>query len=152
MERDSLKRYLEVIYNRCYRILQNSDMAWDALQEVFALYYEACKKKDIEHPLSYLYRSSTNHCLNVLRQRKKYVPLITEVLEKNIDETRKAESRILVDSLVDEFGKDAIDLLIYRYLDKMTLKEMAAIYQISDRGMKKRLDRLETQIQKYCRG
>lgn len=152
MERTDLKRYMEVVYGRCCRILGDSDAAWDALQDVFASFYEARKERKITEPLAYLYRSSTNHCLNVLRSKKKTLPLLLEFLDSGEDSGKRVESRLMVEALLEVIGQESMDLLVYRHVDHMTYEEIAALYGMSDRGIKKRLDRLETKIRKHFQG
>ena len=70
-----LQGYIDAIYNRCYRILHDYDLAWDAVQEIMTRYCEKSKKEDIQKPLHYLYRLSTNHCIDLLRQRHRSLPM-----------------------------------------------------------------------------
>ena len=146
MERDELKRHMEVVYNRCCAILKDPDQAWDALQDVFESFYEASKKREIRQPLFYLYRSSTNHCFNMLRRQKKLLPLLTEHLEGDLGGHHTAENRLMIDALVQQFGEDTIQLFIYRHVDQMTYDEIADLVGLSDRGVKKKLARLDEKI------
>lgn len=146
MQTEAIQQYLEAIYNRCYRIVRDPDLAWDALQDVFEKYYQTCQDKDIDTPLAYLYRMSTNHCLNLLRRERKTLPFLEEWEQEGRDERSSIESKLLLDGLCQQIGQEAIDLLVYRHVDQMTLGEIAAIVGISDRGVKKKLERIEHQV------
>ncbi len=146
MEKDQLKRYMEAIYHRCLRMLSDPDLAWDALQEVFASFYEACKRKEIEQPLFYLYRSSTNHCLNVLKRQKRALPLLQEPETRTQDGSHQLESRLMVESVLQSLDQEEATLLVYRHVDQMTYDEIGALVAMTDRGVKKKLDRLERHV------
>ena len=63
-----------------------------------------------------------------------------------------SESYVGVKELLHEFGEEATMLLIFRHLDQMTLQELSVIYGITDRGVKKRLDKLEDKVRKHFSG
>jgi RNA polymerase sigma-70 factor (ECF subfamily) len=149
IEREQLSLYLEVIFLRCLRILRDDDLAQDALQEVFASFYEQAKEKTIEKPLHYLYRSSTNHCLNLLRRHRRMLLWQGEGSEIAIESS--VESGILVEEMTQALGEEAMRLMIYRYVDQMTYEEIGEIFLCSDRAIKKRLDRLQAKAQEYMR-
>lgn len=148
-QQDNLQAYMEAVYNRCFRILRDGDLAWDALQDVFEVYYQACQEKEIHQPMAYLYRMSTNRCLNMLRQSKRTLPLFDDWQGESMDGSRLAEDRLMVDALTQTFGQDVVDLLVYRYVDQMTYGEIAMVVGLSDRGVKKKLDRLESQVREH---
>ena len=60
-----------------------------------------------------------------------------------------AESMLMVEALLRQFGEEAVALLAYRYLDKMTLKELGSLYGCSHQNIDKRLRRLHHSMQKY---
>jgi|GEM_PF-688290 len=150
-EKEQLKRYIDLVYLRCHRILRSEDLAWDALQEVFANFYKAMQNKHIYDPIGYLNRSSTNHCINVLKKHKRTVLFPTEIFDlkpSKADHT-EIEFGVLLEQLSLEFGSDEIYMLVHRYVDQMTYGEIAALYQISDRGVKKKLDRLKPKLREF---
>lgn len=146
MEKDQLKRYMEAIYHRCLRMLNDPDQAWDALQDVFASFYEARKRKDITQPLFYLYRSSTNHCINLLKRQNRTLPLMQDLESFTSPERSLPEQRLMVGAVVKALGEDDVTLLVYRHVDQMTFAEIGALVSMTDRGVKKKLDRLERQV------
>ncbi len=150
MDPSLLKDYMKVIYNRCYRLLRDKDLAWDAMQEVLARYYERASKETIQKPLNYLYRISTTHCLHTLKQKDRSLPLEPEQHEKNAEPTQhRGENKLLLSKLQERFDDDEIQMLLYRHVDQMNYQEIAEIIQMSDRGVKKKLDRLEESVRKY---
>jgi len=149
IEQGHLSHYLEVIYLRCLRILRDPDLAKDAMQDVFASFYERVQEETIHKPLHYLYRASTNHCLNLLRRHRRML-LIEQIADEPFLES-SADAGILVDEMTHELGEEAMQLMIYRHVDQMTYEEIAEIFSCSDRAIKKRIDRLHTKAQDYAR-
>jgi len=150
MDNEQIKTYLRILYHRCLKILQNQDWAWDATQEIMTRYTENARRTEIREPLYYLYRASTNHCIDLLAEAKKTIPVSSSFLESlGSQNTRAAEGRLIVERLIARFGKDEIALLLHRYVDQMTYKEIATLYGKSDRGIKFKIERLEQQVQKF---
>lgn len=132
-------------------MLRDGELAWDASQEVMTRYLEASRRREIQQPLYYLYRASTNHCLDVLQQAKRSLLLPPELLELRNESTSAffTEGSLVVEQLVKRFGKEDIALLVHRYVDQMTYDEIAQIYGKSDRGINKKIARIEDKARKY---
>lgn len=152
MDRAELKRYMQVFYHRCIRLLGDPVLAMDALQETMTRYYEALERRQVTNPYYYIQRTCTNYCLDVLHKKKRLVFIEPDVVEELLGSVGKAgteaEGQLLVAKLLETIEREDVELLLYRYVDQMTLQEMATLYGISDRGVKKRINRVESQIKK----
>ena len=61
-------RYAHIVYRRCLSILRNEEDAHDAVQETFARVIRHNDEfRGKASPLTWMYRISTNYCLNQLR-------------------------------------------------------------------------------------
>jgi RNA polymerase sigma-70 factor (ECF subfamily) len=154
MNRSELKSLMHAVYHRCLRLLKDPARAEDALQEVMLRFFQKNKEKTIHEPLRYLYRSSTNHCLNLLRSHRRQAELLKEHRESSFEQARLTfpDASVGVRELLEEFGEEATLLLVFRYLDQMTLQELGEMYGITDRGVKKRLDKLESRVRQHFLG
>jgi RNA polymerase sigma-70 factor (ECF subfamily) len=66
-----IRRYQHRLYNLAYRILRDPLEAEDALQEVFLkVHAHAAGFEPRQRVSAWLYRITSNHCLNRLRQRR----------------------------------------------------------------------------------
>lgn len=149
-EKDSFRRYLESLYFRCYQLLSDHQLAQDAVQDVMLKFHEISATKDIENPNAYLYRMGTNHCLNLMKSNKRWLPLSQEHLESLNDHAyTDIEGKLKIDRLIKRFGQEAVQMLVYRHVDQMTYEEIGEVCGMSDRGVKKKLERLEEQFRKY---
>lgn len=150
MNTNELQGYIDALYNRCYRILHEHELAWDAVQEIMARYCESSKKENIQKPLHYLYRLSTNHCIDLLRRRQHLLPMDPLILQALVRQSKPtADESILVQELLRDFGDEVVKLLIYRYIDGMTYLEIGTLCGLSDRGAQKKLERIKKQIRIY---
>lgn len=152
MDKKTLKSYMEATYLRCYRVLRDREQALDATQEVMLKFYQKSSERELEQPLHYLYRSATNHCIDIMRRNDRLMPIENEALNRLLEShaTRPdTRHKLLVDRLVKQFGEDDIKLFLHRHIEQMTYQEIASLYEMTDRGMKKKLDRIESQIRSY---
>src|SRR5512142_1041076 len=67
--------YGPVVYRRCLKLLRDREAARDATQDVFVkLVREIRRLAGPDDPLPWIYRISTNHCLNLLRAKRRRGP------------------------------------------------------------------------------
>lgn len=64
-------RYLEMIYGVCMKYLKNETKSEDAVMEVFELVAKRLPNHEVEYFKSWVYRVSSNHCLDILRKETK---------------------------------------------------------------------------------
>ena len=75
-------RYKSAIYHHCFAIVHDEDIAEDMAQEAFIAAYYQLKKYDAKYKFStWLFKISTNKCLNSVRGRAKVTPLDDELAE-----------------------------------------------------------------------
>lgn len=71
-----VRRYQKQIYHHTLRILNDHFAAEDATQEAFVRAFENLRKFDIEKPFKpWIYKISTNFCLDYIRKNKNILPL-----------------------------------------------------------------------------
>ncbi|MBX7100292.1 MAG: sigma-70 family RNA polymerase sigma factor [Myxococcaceae bacterium] len=95
-------KYGPTIYSRCRRLLRDTAQAEDATQDVFlkVLKHLASAPKD-EAALPWIYRITTNHCLNLIRDGKHDPEPVAELPEQRDDDfedslvTRDFAARVL---------------------------------------------------------
>ncbi len=85
------RKYGGTIYSRCRRLLQDDAAAQDATQEVFirVMRHIASAPNDTE-ALAWIYRISTNFCLNHLRDRQRRGEASDAVPEEAIPDPSEA--------------------------------------------------------------
>jgi RNA polymerase sigma-70 factor (ECF subfamily) len=158
-----IRRYYRKVYATSYRLLGSAEDAEDATQEIFLKVYKAARSFDPNLRFStWLYRISLNHCLNVLRWRRRrrwlslnallrpqeseadgdeyaslfraQVPQPDDLLER---EERAGAVRKAIESLPE---KQRIAIILHRY-EGMSYKEIAEVMGTSVASVESRLHR-----------
>jgi RNA polymerase sigma factor (sigma-70 family) len=149
------RRFAPAIHRRCRAILADEDEALDALHDIFLI---LTKKLDTfrgdAELMTWIYRISTNHCLNRLRAtraRKRMIDARAEVAQPAPDVSVELERRDLLHALLAELGADDVQLLVHYYHDEMTQPEIAQVLGVSERTVRARLRKLEMRAQEQLR-
>lgn len=139
-------KYSPAIYAHCRRFLQSPAAARDATQEAFVrvLARGVVLPKE-EEALRYLYRVSTNVCLNLLREHNVHTRA-APALAANASHVGSAESgladREFVNAVLDRCGEGGAQVAIMHYLDGMSQVEIAEVLGITRRTVFNRLRKL----------
>lgn len=77
------QRYMELVYGVCLKYLSDTELAKDAVMQVFEELVEKLKKHEVDNFKSWLYTLAKNHCLMQLRSQKnkKTVSLPPELMQ-----------------------------------------------------------------------
>jgi RNA polymerase sigma-70 factor (ECF subfamily) len=137
------RRYGPMVLRRCRQLLRDEDEAMDACQDVFVKLLERQHRLEATHLSSLLYVMATNLCLNRIRDRGRHaVPTEDEQLERMAavgDPERASEARLLLDRLFQRQPVSSRTIAVLRYLDGLTLEQVAAEVGLSVSGVRKRL-------------
>ncbi|MEA2697307.1 MAG: hypothetical protein QOI66_1578 [Myxococcales bacterium] len=139
--------YAPVVFARCRRILNSTPAAHDATQETFArLLAHSRKLLPGNESLFYLYKISTNICLNVLREQRVREHAVPE-LAFRATLTRSPEKghadRQFAAALLNRCDKTSAAIAIMHYIDGMTQVEVAEVLSITRKTVFNRLRKLE---------
>lgn len=137
--------YGAVVFRRCCQILGNAQDSRDASQEVFERCLRRCDElRAGPELLAWLYRVSTNLCLDRLRQRRKELAMACHEDLPSIGSL--GEARMLhrdgVRRLLAAVPARTREVAIYAYVDGMTHDEIAKISGMTDRSVRNHLARL----------
>jgi len=126
-----LERYTLLLFGVCMKYLKDETQAQDAVQQVFLKVIQEVHKYRIDYFKSWLYTVAKNHCLTLLRDKKRTIPV--ELTEHNhIAAGEEAEPE--QETVSPELLKDALDALsaeqrqsvILFYLQKKSYQEISA--------------------------
>ena len=62
--------YMPLVYGLCLKYLKDREESKDAVMQIFEKLSESLKKHEVQHFKSWLYVSSKNYCLMLLRKKK----------------------------------------------------------------------------------
>jgi len=139
-------RYAPVLLHRCRTLMRNDEDAREAVQETFARVIRNWESfRHHASPLTWMYRISTNYCLNQLRntksRRQKRVDHkaelggdpITAPVEGGVD-----ESRVL--ALLASCDAQTRACVVHTFFDDCTRQETADLVGISVPTVRKRVN------------
>jgi RNA polymerase sigma-70 factor (ECF subfamily) len=136
-------KFAPAIYAHCRRFLQSPAAARDATQEAFIrVLARGVVLPREEEALRYLYRVSTNVCLNLLREHNVHTRAVP-TLAANSPHVSSAESgladREFVNAVLDRCGEGGAKVAVMHYLDGMSQVEVAEVLGITRRTVFNRL-------------
>lgn len=144
-------RYGPMVLRRCRAMLRQEDEAADAMQDVFVRLLGERSRLDPQACSSLLYRVATNVCLNRLRSRRRrpedaQSELLQSVAVASASEQVTAARSLLARLLGAEPESSGVIAVLHLH-DGLTLEEVAAEVGMSVSGVRKRLRRLQEQLQ-----
>jgi RNA polymerase sigma-70 factor (ECF subfamily) len=144
------QRYRNVVVNRCRALVRDEQKALDILQDTFVQLARHRTRLEDRAPATLVYRIATNLCFNHLRQERRYRGM-KEALHLDPD-AQNAESRVIAKDLLSKLFAEreeraaALNLAVDRYLNGMTLEELAEEMNMSRSGIRKRLRRMHAEL------
>lgn len=140
------ERYAPVLYQRCLSILRNPEGAQDAVHETFAkVIKNASTFRQQSSPLTWMYRISTNHCLNQIRnsssRRAKHHVHREEIAGSGIaqaNDERTDQDRLM--ALLGDADEETRRCVLHTYFDDCTREEVATLVGLSVPTVRKRIN------------
>ncbi|MBJ6759137.1 RNA polymerase sigma factor [Myxococcaceae bacterium JPH2] len=148
-------RYFPFIREKCRRMLGDSDEAQDVAQETFIrLWKSRLQTHDPRQATAWIYRTSTNLAVDRLRQRRS-APMresasLTEVPDRRSTEAM-LQQRQELQSLAMHLPPDVLEVALMNRLDGLTQQEIADVLQVSERTVRRLLQRLDEQVEQLRR-
>jgi RNA polymerase sigma-70 factor (ECF subfamily) len=146
---DLYRRYGSAVERRARSILGDRDAAADAVQEVFFRVLQKYEQfRGESSPMTWLYRVTTNHCLNQLRNEKRRGELLGELPRNGKDRARRMELSPDIRSSLHALPEGVAAAGIYYYLDGMTHEEIAALLDVSRRTAGNWVEKFQKHLKK----
>ncbi|NMB32796.1 MAG: sigma-70 family RNA polymerase sigma factor [Clostridium sp.] len=144
------------VFNIAYRMVGNTDEAYEIAQEVFLKAYKSIKDfKGNSLFSTWLYRITTNTCLDELRKKKKVISLDEDIkfgdasIKHQIrddspgpeDLIEKAETVKLVNEMIELLPEDYKSVIVLRDIQGFSYKEISQIIKCPIGTVKSRINR-----------
>lgn len=164
---DLVRRYQNDVFRFCLHYLKNVDLAKEMTQETFLRIYAARDRFDIERKFKpWMLCIARNLCLNELK-RKKAVQMETleeyastareeggEMLQSPADSPAERmmtiERHAALQSALDQLPEDAREIVVLRYFERMSAREIADIVDSTEGAIRTRLHRVLKQLREQC--
>jgi len=171
IKNENNSKYFEVLYNRyhskvvdkCYSIVKNKNLAMELAEDIFSKVFEKLTSfKQMSSFSSWLYSITYNHCIDYLREKKKLhypdwnreneIPEIIDETEEIIEDINYENLMIIMDLIHPEEKA----LIMMKYKDELSMKQIGEALRISEDAAKMRLKRARARVlylysQKYLK-
>lgn len=144
--------YQQPIYRYCCRMLGNTQDAEDAVQDVLVKAYQSIRGyKPAVSFSAWLYRIAGNHCLNLLRQRRRqgqFLQLFRPAATVAGPE-QELDQRLYSPALEKAIGRLSLEernLLVLRVFEEQSFPEISAILNINPNALHKRMERIKRKV------
>lgn len=164
---DIVKRYQNDVFRFCLHYLKNVELAKEAAQETFLRVYAARDRFDVQRKFKpWMLCIARNLCLNELK-RKKMVQMETleeyasvaredggEVLQSPVDGPAEVlmtqERHRALWQALDELPEDAREIIVLRYFERMSAREIADVIESTEGAIRTRIHRVLKQLRESC--
>lgn len=140
--RELYARYGAMVLRRARTLLGDEEAAWDALQEVFvrALRTRGAFRHE-SSPTTWLYRITTNHCFNVLRDAGRRQEKLRGIAPEapTAGDQRSPDVRLTVSAILARLPDELCEIAVYHHVDRMSHDEIARVMGVSRRTIGNRL-------------
>ncbi|WP_339624020.1 RNA polymerase sigma factor [uncultured Winogradskyella sp.] len=153
-------RYASMVYNKCYGFANGADEAKDLTQDVFLrVFVKLASFKGKSKFSTWLYAFTYNHCVNYVTrdtakkiEKKSISSDSIENIGENIDSTQEFQNMRVeqLKKVMDLISPDEKMILLLKYQDNLSIKELSEALDIGESAVKMRLKRAkEKLVQKY---
>lgn len=145
------RKFGPAIYSRCRRLLKDDALAEDATQEVFVRVMRHIESApDDASALAWIYRISTNYCLNLIRDRGRQAEPVDEIPETASEHPEpEMLDRDLAMQLVNRAPENLRAPAVLYYIDGLEQEQVAKTLGISRRTVINRLAEFTSRSRKF---
>lgn len=145
-------RYANKVYRKCLSFIKEETVAQDMVQDIFLkVFYQLSKFQGKSRFSTWLYAITYNYCVEFYRKRSRYKEVdIDERLDIKDDE--KAEKELLeirssyLKRALDHINPDDKMILLMKYQDDFSIRDIMQHLSISESAVKMRLARARKRV------
>jgi RNA polymerase sigma-70 factor, ECF subfamily len=149
-------KYVRPIYRFVLLKVESDDIAKDIVSQTFLKGWDVFQAGEIKNPRALLYRIARNLVIDHYRQRGENVSLDSVSLtdNKNIARTAEINSDMdLVKKAIKNLNENYQNMIIWRYIDELSLTEISNLTSKSETATRVTLHRamkaLQQEIKRY---
>lgn len=146
-------RYASKVYNKCIQMVRAKDTAEDLTHDIFLKIYIGLKKFKQEAKLStWIYSIAYNSCIDYLRKNQKNSKDTDNDLDNISEDYSTDNDDILLlkeehlKVILQEISAEERMILLMKYQDEMSLKDMMEALDIKESAVKMRLKRAKERV------
>ena len=144
------RRYAQKVYGKCISILKDQTEAQDAVQDIFVkIMINLSGFNEKSQFSTWVYSITFNYCMDVVRKRKKNKLLFSDDIERapDVAEEEIPDSYFLdlslpqLKGILDELPEGDRMVILYKYQDELSIKEIAEIIDKTESATKMKIKR-----------
>lgn len=148
-------RYSNKVYNKCISLIKDLEIAKDLTHDIFLkVFVNLGSFKGDSTFSTWLYSITYNYCMDYLRKSKKFIEVaVNEKLPdfQTSDEQDEVDSIYQMDSnklnaLLEKIPTNDKVILLMKYQDDMSIKEIKQSFNIGESAAKMRLKRAKEKL------
>ncbi len=148
-------RYNDKVYAKCISMLKDDDRAEDATQEIFVKILLSLSKFGGKSKFStWMYSITYNFCIDSIRKNNKDMTTPFEESRMDVEDDSLFESEILeisvsrLKEVLDEINADDKSILMMKYQDDMSIRDMSDVLSKSESAIKMQILRAKERFLK----
>ena len=151
------KRYGGKVFSKCISLLKDEELANDAAQEIFTkIFLNLAKFSGKSKFSTWVYSITYNYCIDYLRRRKKDRNIFSdediensgEPIEEVADKDLLEMEVLRLKKVLENIPTGDKTVLLMKYQDDMSIKEIAEILNKSESAIKMKIKRAKHKAQK----
>jgi RNA polymerase sigma-70 factor (ECF subfamily) len=143
------RAYGPAVKRRARILLGNEQAAEDALHEVFMrVIQHGDAFRGESSPMTWLYRITTNHCLNIIRDSNNRRRLLRAQGTQAGAVPPQAEAQLAFHQILARLPDELREIAVYYYVDEMNHDEIATLLGVSRRTIGNRLTQFRALTQR----
>jgi RNA polymerase sigma factor (sigma-70 family) len=147
------KRYYEKVLDKCFGLVRNRSTAEELAEDIFSKTFEKLATFQEKSSFSsWLYAITYNHCIDYLREKKKlHYPnwsaehQIPEIIDDEEGQEKELNFERL-EVILEEIHPEERAILLMKYREELSMKEIGNALRISEDAAKMRLKRARTRV------
>lgn len=146
-------RYYQRVFDKSYSLLKDTELAKDAVQNIFTRTFENLVKfKGNSAFSSWLYSITYNYCIDFLRHKNQlHYPEwnsqheLPEIIDETQEDLGALDYELLI-KILDRIHPEEKALLMMKYNDDVSIREISSALRISESATKMRLKRARSRL------
>lgn len=128
----------QTLYRVAMSMLQNDADCEDAVQETILMAYKKLNTlRNEEYFKTWLVRILINNCKKIIKKKSRFVPIEELAEQSTLDDTQGSEVRLALNKLQPKIRA----VMVMKYIEGFSVKEIKSILKIPDGTVKSRLAR-----------
>ncbi|EKB47951.1 RNA polymerase sigma factor [Cecembia lonarensis] len=150
-------RYESLVYTKCLSFIKSKIIAQDIAHDIFLKLYVSIGKFEGRSKFStWLYSLTYNHCVNYINRDKDAKMMRNAIDSDDLLNLQSTEDELQIQALEVEKLKAALEqidpedkmILLLKYQDDASIKDLEKIYEIGTSAVKMRLSRAKSKLMK----